>query len=81
MLMALTAWSYWQSTGVRDVPALIEQLHDLDPSTMTTVSIWIQVTILFHPDAQGAIAYLFLPVVLLVLLPVGYAGGGSSVPC
>ncbi len=42
---------------------------------ITVVSIWIHVTILLHPDAQGAIAYFFLPVVLLILLPVGYAGG------
>ena len=42
---------------------------------ITAVSIWIHVTVLLHPDAQGAIAYLFLPVVLLVLLPVGYAVG------
>ncbi len=39
------------------------------------VSIWIHVTILLHPDAQGAIAYLFLPMVLLALLPVGYVVG------
>ena len=42
---------------------------------ITAVSIWIHVTILLHPDAQGAIAYLFLPMVLLVLLPVGYVVG------
>lgn len=39
------------------------------------VSLWIHVTILLHPDAQGAIAYLFLPMVLLALLPVGYVVG------
>lgn len=36
---------------------------------------WTHVDVLIHPDAQGALAYFFLPILLLVLLPVGYAVG------
>lgn len=42
---------------------------------MFGVSFWTHVTTLVHPDAQGALAYLFLPLVLTVLMPLGYAGG------
>ncbi|MDR4479404.1 MAG: hypothetical protein R3B37_06595 [Nitrospira sp.] len=31
--------------------------------------------VLIHPDAQGALAYLYLPIVLLAILPVGYGLG------
>ena len=41
MLMALAAWWYWQSTGVAAVPALIEQLHDPDPSTRIIAADWL----------------------------------------
>lgn len=39
------------------------------------VSFWTHVTTLAHPDAQGALAYFFLPFILLVLMPLGYAAG------
>ena len=41
MCMALAAWWYWQSTGVQAVPALIEQLHDPDPSTRIVAADWL----------------------------------------
>lgn len=39
------------------------------------VSFWTHVTTLAYPDAQGAFAYFMLPVILVVLLPMGYAAG------
>lgn len=42
---------------------------------MLAVAGWTHVDVLIHPDAQGALAYFFLPIVLLLLLPVGYAVG------
>jgi hypothetical protein len=39
---------------------------------MLAVAGWTHVDVLIHPDAQGALAYFFLPIVLLFLLPVGY---------
>ena len=36
---------------------------------------WTHLDTLLYPDAQGALAYVFLPVVLLIVLLVGYAGG------
>jgi hypothetical protein len=39
------------------------------------LSTWTHAMTLWYPDAQGALAYVFLPVVLLIVLPVGYAGG------
>ena len=39
------------------------------------VSTWTHLTTLWHPDAQGAIAYLFIPFVLFWLMPAGYALG------
>jgi hypothetical protein len=38
-------------------------------------SMWTHVTTLWYPDAQAALAYLFLPFLLLVLMPVCYAFG------
>ncbi len=38
-------------------------------------SLWTHVTTLWQADAQAALAYLFLPFVLLVLMPVCYAFG------
>jgi hypothetical protein len=42
---------------------------------MLAVAGWTHVDVLIHPDAQGALAYFFLPIVLLFLLPVGYGIG------
>lgn len=42
---------------------------------MLAVTVWTHVDVLIHPDAQGALAYFFLPIVLLLLLPVGYGVG------
>lgn len=39
------------------------------------LSAWTQVMTLWHPDAQSALAYFFLPFVLSALMPVGYALG------
>jgi hypothetical protein len=39
------------------------------------LSAWTHVMTLWYPDAQGALAYLFLPVLLLGLMPIGYALG------
>jgi hypothetical protein len=39
------------------------------------ISAWTHVVTLWHPDAQSAIVYLFLPFVLLCLMPASYALG------
>ncbi len=39
------------------------------------LSAWTHVVTLWFPDAQGALVYLFLPFVLLLLMPVTYAIG------
>ena len=39
------------------------------------LSLWTHVMTLWDPDAQGALAYLFLPILLLGLMPVGYVLG------
>lgn len=44
-------------------------------SGMLAVTGWTHVDVLIHPDAQGALAYFLLPIVLLLLLPVGYGIG------
>lgn len=42
---------------------------------LVDVSLWTHITLLLYPDAQGPIAYLFLPVALMVTMVVGYAVG------
>ena len=39
------------------------------------LSSWTHLMTLWHPDAQGALAYLFLPFVLLGIMPISYALG------
>lgn len=39
------------------------------------LSTWTHVMTLWYPDAQGALAYLFLPFWQFLLMPLGYAGG------
>ena len=57
MCMALAAWWYWQSTGVQAVPALIEQLHDADPSTRIVAADWLGH---IGPNATAAVPSLLL---------------------
>jgi hypothetical protein len=42
---------------------------------LTAFSLWTHIMTLWHPDAQGALAYVFLPIVLIGLIPVAYALG------
>lgn len=42
---------------------------------MFGVSFWTHLSALIYPDAQGALVYLFLPYVLVVLIPIGYGLG------
>lgn len=44
-------------------------------TVLVMFSAWTHAMTLWHPDAQGAIAYLFLPFVLLAVAPVAYAAG------
>jgi hypothetical protein len=39
------------------------------------LSAWVQIAVVVHPDAQGALAYFFLPIYLMGLIPMGYAVG------
>ena len=42
---------------------------------MFIVAGWTHVAVLLHPDAQGALAYFLMPLLLLVILPLGYGVG------
>lgn len=42
---------------------------------MLIAAAWTHLDVLIHPDAQGALAYFYLPLILLALLPVGYGVG------
>ena len=42
---------------------------------LVVFSLWTHVTTLWQADAQAALAYLFLPFLLLVLMPLCYAFG------
>lgn len=42
---------------------------------MTGLSLWTHTSVLLYPDAQGALAYLFLPVVLVLASVGGYGIG------
>ncbi|BCA56308.1 conserved membrane protein of unknown function [Nitrospira sp. KM1] len=39
------------------------------------ISAWVQVTTLWYPDAQGALAFVILPLLLTGFIPLGYALG------
>ena len=39
------------------------------------LSTWVQIAVVVHPDAQGALTYFFLPIYLVGLIPLGYALG------
>jgi hypothetical protein len=39
------------------------------------LSLWVHLDLTLHPDAQGAIALFFLPGLVLLSMPLGYAGG------
>lgn len=43
--------------------------------SMVLIAGWIHIDVLIHPDAQGALAYFYLPVLLLAILPLGYGLG------
>lgn len=42
------------------------------------LSAWTHVMTLWHPDAQGALAYFFLPFLLCLVIPVGYGVGWGA---
>lgn len=42
---------------------------------MVLIAGWIHIDVLIHPDAQGALAYFYLPILLLMVLPLGYGLG------
>ena len=42
---------------------------------MVLVAGWTHIEVLIYPDAQGALAYFYLPILLLALLPLGYGLG------
>ncbi len=39
------------------------------------LSAWVHIAVVVHPDAQGALAYFFLPIYLMGLIPLGYGCG------
>ena len=39
------------------------------------LSAWVHIAVVVHPDAQGALAYFFLPIYLMGLIPMGYGCG------
>jgi hypothetical protein len=42
---------------------------------MFGIAFWTHLSALLYPDAQGALVYFFLPYILVVLIPLGYAMG------
>lgn len=42
---------------------------------MLTIAGWTHISVLIYPDAQGALAYFYLPALLLLSLPIGYGIG------
>jgi len=42
---------------------------------MFGIAFWTHLSALLYPDAQGALVYFFLPYILVVLIPLGYAIG------
>jgi hypothetical protein len=42
---------------------------------MFGIAFWTHLSALLYPDAQGALVYFFLPYILVVLTPLGYAMG------
>jgi hypothetical protein len=46
--------------------------------TAVGLSVWTHVMTLWYPDAQGALAYVFLPFVLAAVIPVAYLIGWGS---
>ncbi|CAE6688713.1 MAG: hypothetical protein H8K06_12945 [Nitrospira sp.] len=42
---------------------------------MLAIAGWTHISVLIYPDAQGALAYFYLPALLLLSLPVGYGLG------
>jgi hypothetical protein len=47
---------------------------------MMGLTAWTHVAVLIHPDAQGALAYFLLPILLLLMLVVGYVVGRLLAP-
>lgn len=56
-------------TGRRGVALFVTAI------ALVGLSAWVHIMTIWFPDAQGALAYLFLPFVLLGLMPIGYAIG------
>ena len=42
---------------------------------MFGIAFWTHLSALLYPDAQGTLVYFFLPYILVVLIPLGYAMG------
>ncbi|ALA57520.1 hypothetical protein [Nitrospira moscoviensis] len=60
-----------------DRPRFVRRLAGVSGSLllMLGISFWTHLSALMYPDAQGALVYLFLPYILLVLIPLGYGIG------
>ena len=67
--MGLAPWENRRLCGRRGAGLLVTAIG------LVGLSAWTHVMTLWFPDAQGALAYLFLPFVLLGLMPVSYALG------
>jgi hypothetical protein len=65
-------------TAAKQEPAIISRRLFGIAGAMTValgLSAWAHLGTTIHPDAQGALVYLFLPIYLLGLIPLGYALG------
>lgn len=65
-------------TAARQEPAIVSRrLAGVVGALAVAVglSAWAHLATTLHPDAQGALVYFFLPIYLLGLVPLGYAGG------
>lgn len=63
-----------------DRTSLARRMSGVAVAAGTTVglSLWTHVVTLWHPDAQGALAYVFLPFILAMVIPLAYLAGWGS---
>ncbi len=64
----------------RRSPGWLRRLSGVVLATLVAIglSLWTHVMTLWHPDAQGALAYFMLPMLLLLVIPACYVLGWAG---
>ncbi|SLM48348.1 conserved membrane protein of unknown function [Nitrospira japonica] len=77
VLLALFLLLHLGRTSSHSFPLAGRRMLGVTTAALAAIglSAWVQFSTLWFPDAQGALAYIFLPIGLTGLLPVGYAVG------